>query len=426
MKKVSIIIPIYNSEDYLLKCIRSIQRQSLWDIEIICVDDGSTDNSLAILKELGKEDDRIQIIEQQNQGSASARNHALNKAKGEYVAFVDSDDFLMDETALEWMYNTAQKQNVNICGSFRSMEHEGRIRSMNMHREFVKGYVNGRKMLYRDYQYDYHFQSYIYKRSMLIEKNIFFPDYKRFQDPPFFVQAMLESVEFWVVPVEYYCYHCEHENYQFDSKKVNDIVRGLIDILIISRTAELKRLHLTSIERLNESFFWDIVEHCTTNNVELLSLLLQAQELIQWEWVGEYCSSLKILKPIQWIMQAAEKRALLQKEYFDAKHRYGYVVPFYKLQPNKRIIILAAGNVGMAYYAQLKQHKEYDIVLWADRNWKQLGTVNGVVIQSIERILEVECDYILIALDDYEAAREAMEGLEKMKVDRRKMIWGAL
>lgn len=426
MKKVSVIIPIYNSEVYLLKCLRSVQRQSLRDIEIICVDDGSTDDSLTILKELRREDNRIQIIEQQNQGSASARNHALHKAKGEYVAFVDADDFLMEDTALEWMYNIAQKENMNICGSLRNMEREGRILPMSMHREFVEGYVNGRKMLYRDYQYDYHFQSYIYKRSMLLEKNIYFPNYKRFQDPPFFVRAMLESVEFWVVPVEYYCYHCEHENYQLKLSKVNDIVRGLIDILKISRTAKLKRLHLIAVERLNESFFWDIVEYCTTDNIELLLLLLQAQKLIQWEWIEETCCPLKVLKSIQWIVQAAEEKALMHEKSFDAKHKYGYAVPFYKLQPNKRIIIFAAGNVGMAYYAQLLRYKEYDVVLWVDHNWKQLGTVNGVVIQSVEQILNTKYDYILIALDDYEAARAAMEELEKLKIDKRKVIWGAL
>lgn len=425
-KKISVIIPVYNSESCLLKCIGSIQHQSLMDIEIICVNDGSTDDSLTILRNLEENDSRIQIIEQSNQGSAEARNRALQMANGEYVAFVDADDFLLEENALERMYASAHEHNMNICGSLRNMERNGKIYSMDMHRRFIQGYTNGRKMLYKDYQYDYHFQSYIYKRSMLLEKEIFFPPYRRFQDPPFFVRAMLEAAEFWVVPTEYYCYHCEHENYQFDSGKVNDIVRGLIDILRMSRDAELKKLHLRSIERLNESFFWDIIEHCTTDNVELLLLLLQAQKLIQWKWIEEDCCPSKILKPIYWITQAAETKALLDREYFAIKHKYGYVVPFYKLKSNKKIILYAAGNVGIAYYAQLKDHREYEVVLWVDRNWKQVGIVNGVAIQSVERILDVKYDYILIALDDYEAAREVTVELEKMKIDRGKVIWGTL
>lgn len=424
MEKVSAIVPIYNSEDSLFKCIKSIQRQSLQEIEILCVNDGSTDDSLTILKKLAERDCRVHIMEQKNQGSASARNHALYKAAGEYVAFVDADDFLLDDTALECMYNTAKRENAKICGSLRSMEHEGKIIPVNMHRGFVEGYINGRKMLYTDYQYEYHFQSYIYKRSMLVEKNIRFPDYKRFQDPPFFVQAMLEAVEFWVAPVEYYCYHCGHENYQFDSDKVNDIVRGLIDILKISRGAGLKRLHRRTVGRLNESFFWDIVEHCTMENIEMFRLLSKAQGFIQWEWIEEDSSFLKVLKPIQWLIRAVEEKALLQKEYFDAKHKYGYAVPFYKMQPNKKVIIYAAGNVGRVFYAQLEQNKEYDVVLWVDRNWKQLGRVNGEVIHSVDRILETKYDYILIALDDFETAQKVVEELEGMNVDKRKVVWG--
>ena len=94
MVKVSIIIPVYNAEKYLKRCLDSVLSQTLKDIEIICVNDGSTDNSIQILKEYGS---KIKVINQENQGLSVARNTGLKEAKGEFVAFLDSDDYYNKE-----------------------------------------------------------------------------------------------------------------------------------------------------------------------------------------------------------------------------------------------------------------------------------------------------------------------------------------
>ena len=93
MVKVSVIIPVYNAEKYLKQCLNSICRQTLQDIEIICVDDGSTDNSLNILQEYANADTRIQVLTQKNQGAGAARNYGLRTARGLYLSFLDADDF---------------------------------------------------------------------------------------------------------------------------------------------------------------------------------------------------------------------------------------------------------------------------------------------------------------------------------------------
>ena len=97
MIKVSVILPVYNTEKYLPECLDSIINQSLRDIEIICVDDGSTDSSLQILKEYAEKDKRISVIHKNNGGQGSARNVGLNHAKGEYITFVDSDDYITED-----------------------------------------------------------------------------------------------------------------------------------------------------------------------------------------------------------------------------------------------------------------------------------------------------------------------------------------
>ena len=114
MPKVSVIIPIYNTEKYIRKCLDSVCNQTLQDIEIICVNDCSPDNSLEILQEYASSDNRIKIINfSQNKGAAVARNTAIDEAKGEYIGFVDSDDYI-DLDFYEKLYERAKKDNADI------------------------------------------------------------------------------------------------------------------------------------------------------------------------------------------------------------------------------------------------------------------------------------------------------------------------
>ncbi len=114
--KISVIIPTYNKEKYLNECLDSVINQTLKEIEIICVNDGSTDNSLTILKEYEKKDKRIKIINQENSGVAIARNRAMDISKGEFIAFLDSDDKIINDNSLENLYYAAVNNNVLISG----------------------------------------------------------------------------------------------------------------------------------------------------------------------------------------------------------------------------------------------------------------------------------------------------------------------
>ncbi len=111
--KVSVIIPVYNAEAYLKECIDSILSQTLKDIEVICVDDGSTDKSLEILKDYEKADNRIKILTQENKYAGVARNNGIKAACGKYLVFLDSDDFFEPEL-LETQYNQCEKYGADI------------------------------------------------------------------------------------------------------------------------------------------------------------------------------------------------------------------------------------------------------------------------------------------------------------------------
>lgn len=113
MPKVSVVIPVYNVEDYLSECLDSILNQTLSDIEVICINDGSTDDSMKILEEYANKDDRMQVYSQENSGHAVATNKGMSYARGKYLFLMDSDDTL-ELTALEQTYNLAEEYGVDF------------------------------------------------------------------------------------------------------------------------------------------------------------------------------------------------------------------------------------------------------------------------------------------------------------------------
>ena len=113
MVKISVIIPIYNDEKYLGQCLDSIITQTFTDIEILCINDGSSDNTAEILEEYGKRDSRIRIFTQTHKGTSSARNVGLNHACGDYIYFADSDDYI-DRNTLETIYSITTEKDLDV------------------------------------------------------------------------------------------------------------------------------------------------------------------------------------------------------------------------------------------------------------------------------------------------------------------------
>lgn len=143
MCKVSILVPVYNVEAYLPKCLNSLIGQTLQEIEIICIDDGSTDSSGTILDEYAAKDKRIHVVHQKNGGLAFARNKALDLVKTEWMTFVDSDDYI-DTQMLEKMLYVMQEKKADICICNCNLPDTGyqsvSQRKFNMRDEVITGY----------------------------------------------------------------------------------------------------------------------------------------------------------------------------------------------------------------------------------------------------------------------------------------------
>ncbi len=192
MNTISVIVPIYNAEKYLSKCIESLIHQSYRALQIILVDDGSMDNSLVIAQGYAAQDTRIEIYSQPNKGQSVARNNGLEHATGEYVSFVDADDSLDQD-----FYKLLQQHIANLdCVQigYRRVTVEGNIIEEKCPRHF------------------YQFTSpcmRLYRREVLTRNRLAFPEGMIYEDVIF-------SLDFWATRPTYVCLHYMGYNYTFN------------------------------------------------------------------------------------------------------------------------------------------------------------------------------------------------------------------
>lgn len=195
MNKISILIPVFNTEETLKRCLDSVLNQTLEDIEIIITNDGSRDNSQNIIEEYAKKDNRIKFFIQENSGLGATRNNGIEMATGEYIAFLDSDDWV-DRDYYEKMYNVAKKGDIdlvissfcieNICINDRTyMKFNYKDNDKD---NYLKDLING--------NVDGFSWNKLYKRSMINENNLRFPlreEFENVEDQYFSIRSVYYS-----------------------------------------------------------------------------------------------------------------------------------------------------------------------------------------------------------------------------------------
>ena len=300
--KISVIIPVYNCESYLEKCIRSVLDQTLQETEIICIDDGSTDQSVRILENLEKKESRISVLRQKNKGAGSARNRGIRAAKGKYVAFLDADDYYVDRDALERMYCACEEEGVSVCGS-RRMELDGEQEKEGaLFSGMFEDGKDKRICLYREYQIDYDYQNFLFERALLQKNEIEFPLYRRFQDPPFLVQALFVAERFAVVDTRLYCYRLPDVVFRFNESKTVDLLRGLNENLTFAAEHQLDRLFERTQERLEYEYAYLICRNISGENTEILGLLWKANQIVCDKRNCDY-----MIRPLKMLLCGARK-----------------------------------------------------------------------------------------------------------------------
>lgn len=205
MPKVSVIIPVYNTEMLLPRCLASIASQTLRDIEVICVDDGSTDGSAAVLDSWAERDSRFVVIRQSNGRQGKARNAAMKVARGEFIGMVDSDDYIpADYFERLYAVATSADADVAMCGIIKEKQLHNRVVI-----SFDKATVatdKAQKLRLCNCPPDFHPVNKLYRRSMLDRLSLRFAEGVQYEDVMFVIRAIVESDKLVTVPDVAYRY----------------------------------------------------------------------------------------------------------------------------------------------------------------------------------------------------------------------------
>jgi len=275
--RVSVIIPVYNAEKYIKECMDSVLNQTLKEFEMICIDDGSKDSSPRILKEYQQADSRIRVLQQENKGSGPARNRGMKEACGKYIAFLDADDFWYDEFVLEKMVTAADEKSCNVTGAFWGHYKDRMYERAGLHQEYFDEKTAGRWIDFKEEQNCFNYWSYLFKRDFLINNNLFFPPYYRFQDPPFLTETLARACSYYVIPVDWYCYRIEYKDTFLRLNRITDFMKGVLDVMEMAERYCLQKLYEEMFSQMNMVTPY-IIKGIMNGDMELMALLCRINE----------------------------------------------------------------------------------------------------------------------------------------------------
>lgn len=288
MPKVSIIVPIYNVEKYLDRCMQTLINQTLKDIEIIMVDDGSPDNCPQMCDNYAKRDNRIKVIHKKNGGLSDARNAGLNIATGEYVAFIDSDDFT-SLNAYENLYNVAQNGDYDIvyAGFVRHNEKGNIIKCFTFNKEYIGTNIINflSEMLYHgrpkndEEEICMSVWNAIYRKRIIDDNNIKFMSERVFlsEDILFHSDILPCCKRIRCIPNHFYnyCYNGTSLTHSFNPKKIDAAIN-----LYEAISTNLNKYNLGNLQHQVMLFFITYIRGIIMKNIFFSDLpYLQKKEM---------------------------------------------------------------------------------------------------------------------------------------------------
>ncbi|MCH5250050.1 MAG: glycosyltransferase [Lachnospiraceae bacterium] len=445
--KVSVILPVYNEEKYIHQCLDSLRNQTLSEIEIICVDDGSTDESLTILRNYEKSDDRIMVITQKNQYAGVARNNGMKHASGKYLLFLDSDDFF-EPDMLEKLFLRAEQDRLDItlCHSYRMDDRIGEgfgVDSSQRDAFFPKhvSVFSGTDMkcggIFQamvGWAWDKLFRT-DFVRAMGYE----FPDFRTSEDG-FFVFMLVALAERIGVLDECLVWHRIYNGNSLSNTRgknwenvfrmlemihIELISRGIYDIYeqsFISWAVEMQVWHLTSL--YDKEAFFETYKYIQEHTEPEFKILQYHGEFLCGDDFVKYYEAIIKLEPEQFLLSLLKERDDTISKSYTVTRKKGWVFPYDKIPKGAKLIIYAAGVVGHSYYEQLKATGYCREVHIVDQNYQKYRTADYPV-DDVEKIRIIEFDYILIAIQDDLICHTVRDSLiNDYNVPAGKIVWG--
>ncbi len=442
--KVSVIVPIYNAGLYLERCLDSMAAQTMQEKEIICVNDGSVDNSEEILKKYSERYSFITYHTQKNQGAGVARNNGMNYAKGEYVAFWDADD-IFEPTALEVLYTAAKEEraDVAVCGYQTENVESGIVAKVEIelfkNREIEQHFfaINNTDICFDIFQI---FKGWpwdkLYRREFIIEKGLQFQALRTSNDGLFVYSAVLSAAKIALVR----------------------------DILMTHRIGDGKSLENTrdkswgcAYEMLVALDGWMKKTGCyDTYKQSFLNFVLQflvwnLDTLVTWDSYQNFFEAIKnkyskrfgleghdetyfydnkdykkykvIVEnsSIQYLLMLKDemrKQNVFLSEVIKQKQ---WKVPYDKIERGCNLALYGAGEAGKDLYSQITQSKYCDVSLWVDQKDIKIKD-SEIRISPIDVLKNGGYDCILIAISNEKIAEQVKQMLLSWNIDGDKII----
>ena len=382
---VSVIVPIYNTQEFLPRCLDSILNQLYENIEIILVNDGSTDGSLSVCEKYARKDTRIQIASQPNQGIIAAKKTGIRICRGSYVMFVDSDDWIEPELAGVMVQAMRESDCSLVC--------------TNVYMESEEGISEKRNAI----------PSGIYETGNIAKDLFYYKNMARYGILPYSVAKL------------------------YPREMLREILENISDEI---HYAEDKAIVFSFVFRDIKVCFMDSMyyHYCVRNGsacqsenqnylVELTAFYKYAKKLFEGHREREH-----LLRQLGKYLLQETKHAINNKLGLAMPGKPICIEP-YQLDPTafwlqkKKVILYGAGKVGADYYKQIKDCMNMELCGWVDKNYGKYQA-EELDVQPIEYIQKTEYDYILIAVRKQTVFEEIKKELSAMGISEDAVIWG--
>ncbi len=444
MVKVSVIVPVYNEEKYLERCLDSICSQTLREIEIICVDDGSTDQSLQILESFAKKDSRIKILAQKNQFAGTARNHGMEYATGEYLSFLDADDYFKEDM-LEKMYQNAMQSSsdIVICRYAEYCENTGKTKNVDWtyadsfletKTEFSGSLLKhaGIFQVTKGWTWDK-----LFRTEFVEQCGYKFPGFRSSEDG-FFVFMLLARAQKISYIDNIFVIHRVNNKNSLSRTMERNWLNGFKMLLLIKEELERSCLY----EVFQQSFLNEVVEFVvwyihSMHTLEAFKkcylytqMVIESEvEVLKYESDYYYRNDLyncykKIVEcPLEeYLFQRYDENIRMidkQREVISAYSvrlsERGWIFPYHIVEKGKTIVLYGAGKIGKCYYSQLIDSQYCKEVIWVDQRYEEYVAL-GEPVRSVEIISTLEFDYVFLAIKDSEVQKQIKGWLLKKGV----------
>ena len=375
---ITVIVPVYNAEAYIDQCLESLMRQSYREFELIIVDDGSTDRSAGICDKFAGQYENISVVHKHNGGLISARIAGLKKASGQYIAFVDADDWV-DQDFLEMLVTRMESEQADIVmtGCIKEEKNESEI-MLNCfeqgvyEREDLEKKIFSRMLHYQGF-YEFGIQPYMWNK--LYKKELLLKCYDGIDMDIYDGEDV--AVVYPYLLHTYRAVICDDALYHY---RINET----------SITAHKRLDYYANVAKLYLHLYKEFMQS------EYLECLLKQldQYMRRMVWNGNPGS----------FIEADEN-----------------VFPFDKVSRGASIILYAAGNVGRRYHAQIQRTGYCNLTAWVDQNWEQ-EELQRLGVESPDVMEKRDFDYVVIAVEKLETVRQVKDLLFAKGIADSKII----